>query len=241
MENTLITGAGGGVGRALCARLHERGATLHATTRDPGHQADLASNFKATVSTYDALDNHSTLEAAIKAAAAEQPLTGIANCIGSIHLKPAHNTSFEDWNHTLRTNLDSAFACVKFGAKAMLKTGGSIVLVSTAAAAIGLPNHEAISAAKGGIEAMARSAAATYGKYNIRVNVVAPGLTRTPLTERITGNEAMLKASTAMHALGRIGEADEVAAAIAFLLDPENSWITGQVLGVDGGLGSVRR
>jgi len=241
MENILITGAGGGVGRALCARLHERGATLHATTRDPAHHPALTSDFNATVSTYDALDNHDTLAAAIKTAAADQPLTGLANCIGSIHLKPAHNTSFDEWNHTLRTNLDSAFACVKFGAKAMLNTGGSIVLVSTAAAAIGLPNHEAISAAKGGIEAMARSAAATYGKYNIRVNVVAPGLTRTPLTERITGNEAMLKASTAMHALGRIGEADEVAAAIAFLLDPENSWITGQVLGVDGGLGSVRR
>ena len=122
----------------------------------------------------------------------------------------------------------------------MLNAGGSIVLVSSAAARIGLANHEAVAAAKAGVIGLTLSAAATYGPRGIRVNCVAPGLVRTPLTARLTANEASLKASTAMHALGRIGEPQDVAKAIEWLLSPEQSWITGQLLGIDGGLGSVR-
>jgi len=87
---------------------------------------------------------------------------------------------------------------------------------------------------------LALAAAATYARYNIRVNCVAPGLTRTPLAAPITKNEASLKASAAMHPLGRIGEPNEVASAIAWLLDPEQKWVTGQVIGVDGGLSSIQ-
>lgn len=104
----------------------------------------------------------------------------------------------------------------------------------------GLANHEAIAAAKGGVAAMALSAAATYAPKNIRINCVSPGLIDTPLAARITRSEPALKASTAMHALRRIGRPGEVATAIEFLLHPSNSFITGQNLGVDGGLGSVR-
>jgi NAD(P)-dependent dehydrogenase (short-subunit alcohol dehydrogenase family) len=114
------------------------------------------------------------------------------------------------------------------------------VLLGTAASLIGLSNHEAIAAAKAGITGLALSAAATYASRNIRVNVVAPGLTRTPLTARLTQNEASAKASMAMHPLGRLGEPDDVARAIEFFLDPCNSWITGQVLAVDGGLSTLK-
>jgi len=122
----------------------------------------------------------------------------------------------------------------------MLATGGSIVLASSVATKIGLVNHEAIAAAKGGINGLVLSAAATYASRNIRVNAVAPGLVRTPLAAKLTSNEASLKASMAMHPLGRIGEPDDVASAIAWLLDPKTTWVTGQILGIDGGLGSVR-
>jgi NAD(P)-dependent dehydrogenase (short-subunit alcohol dehydrogenase family) len=87
---------------------------------------------------------------------------------------------------------------------------------------------------------LALSAAATYARYQVRVNCVAPGLTRTPLTAALTRSEAVVKASAAMHPLGRIGEPEEVARAIQWFLDPGQSWVTGQVLGVDGGLASVQ-
>lgn len=121
-----------------------------------------------------------------------------------------------------------------------MTTGGSIVLVSSCAARVGLTNHEAIAAAKAGVIGLTLSAAATYAPRGIRVNCVAPGLVRTPMTARLTVNEASLKASTAMHALGRIGEPADVAAALEWLLSPEQSWVTGQVLGIDGGLSTVR-
>jgi NAD(P)-dependent dehydrogenase (short-subunit alcohol dehydrogenase family) len=154
-------------------------------------------------------------------------------------LKPAHITTNDEWDFTLRQNLNSAFYLLRAATKAM-KAGGSVVLLSSAAARTGLANHEAIAAAKAGVIGLTLSAAASYAARNIRVNCVAPGLVATPLTARITGNEASVKASAAMHALGRIGAPEDVASAIAWLLDPSNSWVTGQVIGVDGGLSSVK-
>lgn len=122
-----------------------------------------------------------------------------------------------------------------------MKTGGSIVLCSSAVARTGLFNHEAIAAAKAGIEGLARAAAATYAQRGIRVNCVAPGLVETPLSARLTANEAARSASEAMHALGKLGTPADVAEALDWLVDgTRSSWVTGQVIGVDGGLGSVR-
>lgn len=165
---------------------------------------------------------------------------GIIHAVGSILLKPAHITRLEELRETIDINLISAFLMVKHGAKAMLGSGGSMVFFSTVATGIGLPNHEAIAAAKAGIEGLIISAAATYAGKGIRFNAVAPGLTDTPLAARITSNEASLKASVALHPLGRIGRADDIASAACWLVNPEQDWITGQVLRVDGGLSSIR-
>ena len=129
---------------------------------------------------------------------------------------------------------------VRAGALVMRQTRGSIVLMSSAAAQIGLPNHEAIAAAKAGVIGLMRSAAASYASSCIRVNAVAPGLVETPLSRSITTNEAALKASIAMHPLGRIGTPEDIASAVHWLLGPDSAWVTGQAIGVDGGLAGLK-
>lgn len=236
----LVFGATGGIGESLCRRLASRGARLMIAGRNAAKLQMLADELHAVAHPLDATHFEEVDACVEKLLQLHGRLDGVANCIGSLLLKPAHSTSESEWLSTAATNLTTAFAVVRAAAKPMLNTGGSIVLVSSAAARIGLANHEAIAAAKAGVIGLTLSAAATYGQRGIRVNCVAPGLVRTPMTARLTANEAALTSSLAMHALGRIGEPEDVAAAIEWLLSPEQSWVTGQVLGIDGGLGSVR-
>ena len=167
-------------------------------------------------------------------------LTGLVNCAGSILLRPAHLTSQSDYAETITANLTTAFATVRAAKSVFKREGGSVVLISSAAATLGMGNHEAIAAAKAGVEGLARSAAATYASSGIRFNVVSPGLVETPLTEALTQRESARKLSESLHPLGRLGQAADIARAIAWFLEPEQSWVTGQVLGVDGGLGRVQ-
>ncbi len=236
----VVFGATGGIGESLCRRLASRGARLTLAGRNVEKLQMLADELNASAYPLDATRFEEVDACVEHAIQSHGRLDGVANCVGSLLLKPAHSTSEADWFSTVATNLTTAFAVVRAGAKAMLNIGGSIVLVSSAAARIGFANHEAIAAAKAGVIGLTLSAAATYGPRGIRVNCVAPGLVRTQMTARLTANDASLKASTAMHPLGRIGEPGEVAAAIEWFLSPEQSWVTGQVLGIDGGLGSVR-
>lgn len=166
-------------------------------------------------------------------------LDGVVNCSGSLLLKSAAATSEEEFQKTINASLTTSFAIVRAAGKRM-SNGGSVVLIASAAALTGLANHEAIAAAKAGVIGLAQSAAATYASANLRINVVAPGMINTPLTAPLLSNQLVAKASTAMHALGRIGEPQDVAQAILFFLNPVNNWITGQVLAVDGGLSTVR-
>jgi len=168
-------------------------------------------------------------------------LDGAVNLAGSLLLKPAHLTTFSDWNATVSQNLTTAFGLVRAAAPAMRKSGGgSIVLLSSGAASIGLVNHEAISAVKAGIEGLVRSAAATYSAASVRVNAIAPGLTQTLLTQRVWANERSADASRSMHPLGRLGTPADIASAIHWLLAPEQSWVTGQAIAIDGGLSTLK-
>jgi len=237
----LIFGAYGGIGSELARRLSDSGARLGLSGRDEERLGNLADDLGALGLAADAADFAAVEEVVAEAVEHLGVLDGVVNCSGSLLLKPAHMTRPEEFRSTIDASLTTSFAILRAAARPMMKAKrGSLVFLSTAAAVHGLPNHEAIAAAKGGVDALVRSAAATYGKSGIRVNAVAPGLVDTPLTERITGNEAARSASEAMHVLGRIGTASDISAAIEWLLSDGASWVTGQSIGVDGGLGQVR-
>ena len=237
----LIFGASGGIGSALARQLSARGWQLSLVARDQGRLDALAVDLHAEAFSLDATDSAGVERCLAEVSEKHGRVDGVVNCAGSFLLKPAHLTTDTEWSAVLAVNLTSAFNILRSATARMMKTGGgSIVLMSSAVAQRGMINHEAIAAAKAGVAGLALSAAASYARYNIRVNCVAPGLTRTPLTQALTKNEASLKLSAAMHPLGRIGEPDEVASAIRWFLSPEQNWVTGQVLGVDGGLSSLQ-
>lgn len=238
----LILGATGAAGTATAARLTATGATVVLAARDGDDLARVAEASGASEThKLDARDLAQVGDVIEEVAETHGRLDGVANLVGSVLLKPAHLTTPEEWEETLAVNLTSAFAVVRAAAPLMAKgDGGSIVLAASAAAQTGIANHEAIAAAKAGVIGLTRSAAATYGARGVRINAVAPGLVDAKMTAKLVGNEAQAEASRAMHVLGRLGTGDDIASAVAWLLDPATSWVTGQILGVDGGLGQVR-
>ncbi|MFN5351982.1 MAG: SDR family NAD(P)-dependent oxidoreductase [Alphaproteobacteria bacterium] len=227
MASFLVIAASSGIGQATVSLLKEAGHAVFTTARD---NSKIKPDAVLDATDFDAV------EAVFKQVG---DLCGVVNCSGSLLLKSAHLTSKEQYQAVIDASLTTAFATIRAAGKHMNK-GGSVVLISSAAAMEGLANHEAIATAKSGIIGLTLSAAATYADQNLRVNAVAPGLTETSLTVALTSNEKSRKFSEAMHALGRLGKPEDVARAIVFLLDPANSWITGQVLAVDGGLSRIK-
>jgi NAD(P)-dependent dehydrogenase (short-subunit alcohol dehydrogenase family) len=236
----LVIGGAGGIGAAVARMIAAGGGSVYLAGRDAAKLAAIGGELGMPCGTVEASDPDAVDACADAAVAALGGLDGIVNCAGSLILKPAHLTTTAEWQATLAANLSSAFGCVRAAGRLLKAEGGSVVLVSSAAARVGLANHEAIAAAKAGVIGLVLSAAATYAKAKLRFNAVAPGLVRTPLTKGLVASELAEKASIGMHPLGRLGEPEDVARAIHFLLDPAQGWITGQVLGVDGGLADLR-
>ena len=233
--NFVVIGGAGGIGCAIAERLVAAGAHVTITSRDGARANEAAGELGAAhAHELDATDFTQTRDVLRSI----DGLNGVVNCAGSILLKPAHLTTPGEFAETIATNLTTAFSVVS-AAGDIMKQDGSILLFATAASEHGIPNHEAIAAAKGGVAALTRSAASTYAPRGLRFNAIAPGLVRTPLAQRIVSNERSLEASRAMHAVGRIGEPDDVARVAMTFLDPSASWLTGQVLAVDGGLSSL--
>lgn len=227
MAKFLIIAASSTIGQACYAELRAKGHEVFTTARD---------NSKITP---DAILDATDFDAVDSLFKQMGTIDGVVNCSGSLLLKPAHLTNKIQYQEVIDASLTSAFATVRAAGKNM-QNGGSVVLISSAAASEGLANHDAIAAAKAGINGLVLSAAATYAGANLRINAVAPGLVETNLTSALTSNETSRKFSQNMHALGRLGRPEDIARAICFLLDVENDWITGQILGVDGGLSRVR-
>ena len=170
-----------------------------------------------------------------------QRIDEYVHLIGSIFLKPLHNMELSDWNQVMELNINSIFYALKNILPLMQKQkSGNIVLISSVAAQVGLMNHDAISASKGAVEALTRSLSMTYGNYGIRVNCIAPSLINTKMAKFLVQNELAVKSTISLNAIKRIGEAMDVANVISFLLSEKSSFITGQIISVDGGLSHIR-
>ena len=235
----IVLGATGGIGSELCRRPAADGPPPVRAARDVGPLKELPHELDAPYHAVDATEAGAVEELFSRTAGEHGPIAGAVNCVGAFLLKPAHMTTDEEFAHQISQNLTTAFNTVRAAAKNM-PDGGSVVLLSSVAARVGLANHEAVAAAKAGVSGLALSAAASYVARGLRFNVVSPGLVQTPMTEGVTRSETARRASLDLHPLGRLGEPGDVAGAIRFLLGPEADWITGQTFGVDGGLSTLR-
>jgi NAD(P)-dependent dehydrogenase (short-subunit alcohol dehydrogenase family) len=234
----LITGAGGGIGRALAHCLHARGVRVAAVGRDASRLADVDAAVRIAADT-------TTPEGAALAVAACQEALGaaptlLAHCVGSTLIAPLHRTRTDAYREVMRVNLDSAVFMLQAWIAALQGGPGAAVFASSVVARIGVANHEAIAAAKGGVEALVRSAAATYAAQGVRVNAVAPGMTETPMTAGMLKMPAMREGAARQYPLGGVQTADQVGEVMAWLLGDGAARLTGQVIAVDGGFTTVR-
>jgi NAD(P)-dependent dehydrogenase (short-subunit alcohol dehydrogenase family) len=235
----LIFGATGGIGEALARRLAAAGHSLFLTGRRADAVADLAGELGAGHAVCDVMEPASIQAAVSEAAAGGEGLAGLAYCVGSIVIKPLKQATAEEYVEHVRLNAVGAALAVQAAQPALAQAHGSVVLFSTVAVDQGFPNHSVISMAKGAVQGLTLSLAAELAPA-VRVNAIAPSLTRTRIGAPIVSSERMEKTIAGLHAIPRIGEPEDQAALAAFLLGPDSGWITGQVIGVDGGRSTLR-
>ena len=233
----VIYGGSGGIGAATARALAARGHALHLVGRDGDRLAALATELGAGTTRVDVTDPDSFARVAADAGG---PLAGLVYAVGSINLKPLPRLTPADFKADFRLNAEGAALAVQAALPGLKAAeAASVVLFSTVAVAQGFASHASVAMAKGAVEGLTRALAAELAP-KIRVNAVAPSLTRTPLAAALTRTETAATAIAQMHALPRLGEPEDAGALAAFLISAEASWITGQVIGVDGGRSTLR-
>ncbi len=236
-KNYLIFGGIGGIGGALANQLKEEGHRIFVTARTP--EKALESSVSPDHTLIVDVFSPETIQQAV-AIANQEGLDGLAYCIGSIDLKPLSRSTREDLLRSFEINTIGAFLAIKAAAPSLAERRGSVVMFSSIAASRGFANHSAIGTTKASVEGLGRSLAAELAPH-IRVNVIAPSLTATPLAQAFTQNPKVAEAIASLHPLPRLGDAGEMATLASFLLSDRSSWITGQVFHVDGGRSSLEK
>ena len=240
-ESILIIGGGSDIAQQLANKLTQNDYSVTMLVRN-NESLDEQVASKVTVVNGDALSSED-LASAIEIAKqqGDGKISGMAHLVGSVLIRPPHAVKVDAFEEVIQTNLVSAFMALSMTCKALLKSGGGrVVFTSSVAASLGLVNHEAIAAAKGGIESMVRSAAATYAQRNIRVNAVAPGLTDTKLSAPIIRTDSMRESAVSMIPMKRINKPEEIAETMFWLLTSAPDDLTGQIMHLDGGMRNVR-
>ena len=230
-KNMMVIGGSSGIGFEMVKLLSEQNCRVYVGSRSAGTLADLPDV------------RHFALDVSVESQEFDLPdqLHGLAYCPGTIRLRPFQRISDEDFLDDFRINLLGAVKLIRTCLPKLRKpkAGASIVLFSTVAVQTGMPFHASIASAKGAIEGLTRALAAEFAP-RIRVNAIAPSLTETPLAESLISSEEKRRASAERHPLKRIGTAREIAQTAVHLLSDNASWISGQIISIDGGMGSLR-
>jgi NAD(P)-dependent dehydrogenase (short-subunit alcohol dehydrogenase family) len=228
----LIFGATGSIGSSLAEQLTDSGHEVHLIARNEVELKPLSEKLGCTYSVADVLEENFVER--VRSDASDLDVKGIAYCVGSIDLKPLKRVTESDLHNCMKLNLYSAIEVIKGFQEELKKNHGSIVLFSSVAAQKGFTNHTIIASAKAAIEGLTVTLAAEFAP-NIRVNCIAPSLTSSKISQSMLKSPVVAEALAKAHPLKRLGDGKDSAAMAKFLLSDESSWVTGQIIGVDGG------
>ena len=229
-EKYLIFGATGSVGSSLAEQLKNSGNDIHLVARNESEVKAIAEKLGCSYTVADVLED-GFIE---KVKSDVNEIKGVAYCVGSIDLKPLRMVTEADMNKCMKLNLYSAIEAIKGFQESLKKNKGSVVLFSTVAAQRGFTNHTIIASAKAAVEGLTVTLAAEFAPH-IRVNCIAPSLSKSKIAEPMLKNPAIAEGIAKAHPLKRLGEGKDSAALAKFLITEESSWITGQIIAVDGG------
>jgi len=229
-EKYLIFGATGSVGSSLAEQLKNSGNDIHLVARNENEVKAIAEKLGCSYTVADVLED-GFIE---KVKSDINDIKGVAYCVGSIDLKPLRMVTEADMNKCMKLNLYSAIEVIKGYQESLKKNKGSVVLFSTVAAQRGFSNHTIIASAKAAVEGLTVTLAAEFAP-NIRVNCIAPSLSKSKIAEPMLKNPTIAEGIAKAHPLKRLGEGKDSAALAKFLITEESSWITGQIIAVDGG------